>query len=152
MSTSLRFKKLDDRAILPAYQTAGAAGFDFHAIEDSVIQMSEVTLVRTGLAIEIPEGFELQIRARSGLSAKHGVFLVNGVGTIDSDYRGEIKIIMSTCLRKALTIKAGDRIAQGVFVPVERARIELSERLSDTERAEGGFGSTGRGNSVPISL
>lgn len=139
----IRFKKLDTQAILPNYQTEGAAGFDFHSLEKAVLRPGEVSLLRTGLAIEIPAGFELQIRARSGLAAKFGVFLVNGIGTIDADYRGEIKIIMSTCGKKQVVLEAGERIAQGVLTPVHKARFEISEELSETIRGEGGFGSTG---------
>src|SRR4051812_47615380 len=103
----MRFKKLDERAIQPAYATPGSSGFDLSSIEDVTLKNGEVILVRTGLAVEVPFGFELQIRARSGLAAKRGVFLVNGIGTIDSDYRGEVKIIMSTCLPGSVTLKAG---------------------------------------------
>jgi dUTP pyrophosphatase len=143
MVEELRFKKLDSQAIIPQFQTKGAAGFDFHALEGAQINPGEVTLVRTGLSVEVPEGFELQVRARSGLSAKAGIFLVNGVGTIDSDYRGEIKIIMSTCMGKPVEIKAGDRIAQGVIAAVVQPQIVEVTELSETERGSGGFGSTG---------
>jgi dUTP pyrophosphatase len=143
MAQELRFKKLDSQAIIPQFQTKGAAGFDFHALEATQIKPGEVTLVRTGLSVEVPEGFEMQVRARSGLSAKAGIFLVNGVGTIDSDYRGEIKIIMSTCMNKPVEIKAGDRIAQGVIAAVVQPQIVEVSELSETERGSGGFGSTG---------
>jgi dUTP pyrophosphatase len=138
----LQFLKLDPLAQLPTYQTTGASGFDFHSVEKAILRPGEISLVRTGLAVEIPEGFEMQIRARSGLAAKRGVFLVNGIGTIDSDYRGEIKIIMSTCGMRPVTLEAGERIAQGVIVKIERAQIILAEDLSQTLRGEGGFGST----------
>lgn len=143
MTERLRFKKLEALAILPAYQTEGASGFDFHSIQKAILRPGEIAIVRTGLAVEIPFGLELQIRARSGLAAKQGVFLVNGVGTIDSDFRGEIKIIMSTCGPKPVVLEAGARIAQGVLLKVERVRLELAEELSMTERDVGGFGSTG---------
>lgn len=143
MSQILRFKKLIPTAVIPNYQTPGASGFDFHCIENVIIQTGKIALVRTGLAVEVPKGFELQIRARSGLAAKHGIFLVNGIGTIDSDYRGEIKIILSTCANDFVEIKAGDRIAQGVIVPVVQAEILQVSELSLTERGAGGFGSTG---------
>ncbi len=141
---SIKFKKLNDRAIIPSYQTAGAAGFDFHSTEDVVLHNGRVMLVPTGLSCEIPEGYELQVRCRSGLAAKFGVFLVNGVGTIDSDYRGEIKIILSTCSNDAVHLKAGERVAQGVLAKVEQAKIEVAEELSESARGTGGFGSTGR--------
>src|SRR5665213_2506409 len=129
--TIIYFKKLETEALLPAYQTEGASGFDFHCLEKVVLRPGEVTLARTGLAVEIPAGFELQVRARSGLAAKSGVFLVNGVGTIDSDYRGEIKIIMSTCGHKPVVLEAGSRIAQGVLSRVERVQIEVNSELNE---------------------
>lgn len=138
------FLKLNERARIPEYKTKGAAGFDFHCTEEVELRSGKVSLVPTGLAVEIPEGYELQIRCRSGLAAKAGCFLVNGLGTIDSDYRGEIKIIMSTCLDQAVHLKVGDRVAQGVLAKVRRAKIVEASELSDTERGDGGFGSTGR--------
>ncbi len=143
MGVVIQFKKLDPQAIQPAYLSAGAAGFDLSSLESVTLKMGEVTLVRTGIALEIPNGYEVQIRARSGLAAKHGVFLVNGVGTIDSDYRGEIKIILSTCSSTPIVLKAGDRIAQGVVQKVERALLLEADSLSNTIRGDGGFGSTG---------
>jgi dUTP pyrophosphatase len=143
MTISLKFKKLHPDAILPQYQTPGAAGMDLCSVEDAELKMGEVRLVATGLAVEIPEGFELQIRARSGLAAKAGVFLVNGVGTIDCDYRGEMKVILSTCQSAPVPIKKGDRIAQAVLCRVVKADCLEVESLSSTERASGGFGSTG---------
>ena len=116
---------------------------DLYAVEAATLRQGQVSLVATGLSVEIPEGYELQIRARSGLAAKAGVFLVNGIGTIDSDYRGEIKVIMSTCQAEPVKIEAGDRIAQAVLCPFTRAEcVEVAE-LSTSERGEGGFGSTG---------
>ncbi len=143
MSSVLKFKKLDSLAQIPHYQSLGASGFDFHSIETVVLKRGEVSLVRTGLAVEIPSGVELQIRARSGLAAKSGVFLVNGIGTIDSDYRGEIKIILSTISETPITLNAGDRIAQGVVLTIVRPRVMEVDSLSETQRGEGGFGSTG---------
>lgn len=140
----IKFRKLSSNAKIPGYQSEQAAGFDFCASEDCRLEKGQVTLIPTGLSCEIPEGFELQVRARSGLAAKAGVFLVNGVGTIDSDYRGEIKVIASTCLDQSVEIKAGDRIAQGVLAPVTRAEISEVAELSDTARGAGGFGSTGK--------
>ena len=139
----IKFKKLNRAAQIPSYQTIGASGFDLHSVEDVTLHMGQVHLVSTGLSLEIPEGYELQVRARSGLAAKKGVFLVNGIGTIDSDYRGEIKIILSTCLRAPIELKAGERIAQGVVMKIEQASISESTELSETDRGAGGFGSTG---------
>lgn len=137
------FKKLTPEAIIPSYKTTGAAGFDFHSTEDITIRKNEVSLVPTGLSVEIPEGYELQVRCRSGLAAKSGAFLVNGIGTIDSDYRGEVKVIMSTCLDQPLEIRKGDRIAQGVLTKAKQAEILEVGELSETARGDGGFGSTG---------
>lgn len=148
MITTLRFKKIEPAALTPTYQTDGASGFDFHSIEKVILRPGEITLVRTGLAVEVPSGYELQLRARSGLAAKSGVFLVNGVGTIDCDYRGEIKVIMSTCGHKPVFIERGDRIAQGIVTTVARAKIEVSENLTETIRGDGGFGSTDRSPDV----
>lgn len=143
MAVSILFQRLDPKAQIPKYQTEGSSGFDFHALENVVIKKGEVTLVRTGLSVEIPKGYELQVRARSGLAAKHGIFLVNGIGTIDSDYRGEIKIILSSCGDDAIALQAGDRIAQGVVCTAVKAQIVVADSLSETQRADGGFGSTG---------
>lgn len=140
---TVKFKKIDPRAQIPKFQSAGAAGFDFHSLKEVTLRVGEVSMVSTGLCVEIPEGYELQIRARSGLSAKLGVFLVNGVGTIDSDYRGEIKILLSTCSIDPVALAAGERIAQGVVSKIERPLIEEARELSDTIRGSGGFGSTG---------
>ncbi|MGA0163170.1 MAG: dUTP diphosphatase [Bdellovibrionota bacterium] len=139
----LLFKKLLAAAVLPSYQTKAASGFDFCSTERVILKAGEVKLVPTGLSVEIPEGYELQVRARSGLAAKKGVFLVNGIGTIDADYRGEIKIIMSTCSSEPVILEAGERVAQGVLMAVEQAEISEATELSETERGSGGFGSTG---------
>ena len=130
---------------LPAYETDGAAGMDLSAYiqEDVTLFPGKTAMIGTGLYIELPIGYEAQIRARSGLAAKHGVGLVNGIGTIDSDYRGEIKVILINWGEAPLVIKNGDRIAQMVICKYERAKlIEVSE-LSETVRAAGGFGHTG---------
>lgn len=140
---NLKFKKLNSEATLPKYQTSAASGFDLCSTEDIQLESGKVSLVSTGLSVEIPEGYELQIRARSGLAAKKGVFLVNGIGTIDADYRGELKVILSTCAEQAVDIKKGDRIAQGVLMKVEQAAIVEVSELSETQRGSGGFGSTG---------
>jgi len=144
MKPWIKFKKLHPAAVIPRYQTLGAAGFDFHSIEDAELVAGKVLLVATGLSCEIPEGYELQIRCRSGLAAKSGVFLVNGIGTVDCDYRGEIKVILSTCSLQPIFLKAGERIAQGVISLVSQADISEVSELSDTLRGAGGFGSTGR--------
>lgn len=129
----------------PVYASHGAAGCDLHARleEPMTIASGGVALVPTGVFLEILEGFEAQVRPRSGLAAKHGVTLLNAPGTIDSDYRGEIKVIMINHGREPFTVKDGERIAQLVFAKVERAEFEEKE-LTETKRGSCGFGSTGR--------
>ena len=131
---------------LPAYQSAGAAGADLHAHLDAdlVIPPGGRTLVPTGLRLEIPEGFEGQVRMRSGLALRHGLTLLNAPGTIDSDYRGEVKVILANLGSEPVTLTRGERIAQLVFAPVTRAKLTLAQKLAPTSRAGGGFGSTGR--------
>ena len=145
-SCQLKWKKLHAAARIPQFATPGAACFDFVAAMDSEMRLEpgQIVLIPTGLAVEIPQGFELQVRARSGLAAKAGLTLVNGIGTIDSDYRGEIKVIAMVLGIEALVVKSGDRIAQGLVSRlVPTTHIESTD-LSSTERGEGGFGSTGR--------
>ena len=129
----------------PSYATNGASGMDLRANldEDLVIKSGEIQLVPTGIFMEIPEGYEGQVRARSGLALKNGISLPNGIGTIDSDYRGELKVILINHGKEDFVIKNGDRIAQIVFIKYEKAELEIVESLEDTERSEGGFGSTG---------
>lgn len=130
---------------LPEYETKGSAGVDLQAFVESpiVLKTMERALVPTGLYVELPEGYEAQIRARSGLAIKHGISLVNGIGTIDSDYRGEIKVILINLGNNDFTINNGDRIAQMVIIKHERAEFELVENLNETKRGAGGFGHTG---------
>ncbi len=130
---------------LPEYETKGSAGVDLQAYVENpvVLKPMERALVPTGIFIEIPEGYEAQVRARSGLAIKHGISLVNGIGTIDSDYRGEIKVILINLGDKEFTINSGDRIAQMVFIKHEQADFEVTEELNNTERGAGGFGHTG---------
>lgn len=130
---------------LPEYQTAASAGMDLRAsIEESIILESlERKIVPTGLFLELPEGFEAQIRPRSGLAAKQGITVLNSPGTIDADYRGEIGVILVNLSSLPVTIQPGDRIAQMVIARHERAQWVSVESLGDTERGAGGFGSTG---------
>jgi len=151
----LRFAWLEDadRAVpLPAYETRGAAGADIRANFPVDKRAEGLTLapmarapVPTGLRVEIPAGFEMQIRPRSGLALKHGVTLVNTPGTIDSDYRGPLAVLLVNLGDRPFTVAHGDRIAQVIVAPVVQARFELANTLSDTTRGVGGFGSTGRG-------
>ncbi|MEW5818978.1 MAG: dUTP diphosphatase [Cyanobacteriota bacterium] len=141
----LKIKRLPHSIKDPSYATEGSAGMDIcAAVEKPVcIKPMERFAVPTGLIFEVPEGYEAQIRARSGLSIKHGLCLANGVGTVDSDYRGEVKVLMINLGDKTFTINPGDRIAQVIINQVIKAHLEVSEELTDTERSTGGFGSTG---------
>lgn len=131
---------------LPAYETPLAAGMDVRADmpESIILGPLERALVPTGLFVELPENFEMQVRPRSGLAAKHGVTVLNAPGTIDADYRGEIKVILVNLSNTAFEIKPGERIAQLVVASHERVEWQAVEVLSDTERGNGGFGSTGK--------
>ncbi len=131
---------------LPAYASAGAAGCDLRAAveRELVIQPGGRALVPTGVAVAIPEGYEGQVRMRSGLAARHGLAALNAPGTIDSDYRGEIRVILANLGSEPVTLVRGDRIAQLVFAPVARARFEKVMKLPESERGGGGFGSTGK--------
>ena len=137
--------KAKKTAILPIYQTAGSAGADIHACLDEpiVLQPMERRRIPTGLAMAIPEGYEVQIRARSGLGFKHGITMVNGVGTIDSDYRGEFSVLLINLGQEPFTIEPGMRIAQMVLARYEQIDWQEVDDLDETERGDGGFGSTG---------
>lgn len=143
----IRVTKLKVSAIVPAYATEHAAGVDLHAALEAPLTLApgERTLIPTGLALEIPDGFEGQVRPRSGLALKHGVALVNSPGTIDADYRGEVGIIVINHGQEPVTFVPGDRVAQLVIAPVTRVKFEEVDQLSATRRAAGGFGHTGTG-------
>ena len=130
---------------IPNYKTLGSSGLDLQANNESPITLKplERALIGTGLYISIPEGYEGQVRGRSGLALNHGITLANGIGTIDSDYRGEIKVILINLGESEFTVNKGDRIAQLVIIKYEKAEFENVEILDDTDRAEGGFGHTG---------
>ena len=128
---------------LPAYASGGAAGMDIVAAEDGVLPPGARQAVATGFAIAIPDGYEVQVRPRSGLALKHGVTCLNTPGTIDSDYRGEVKVILANLGTEPFIITRGDRIAQLVPAAVTRAELVETEALDDTTRGAGGFGSTG---------
>jgi dUTP pyrophosphatase len=143
---SVRIQKLDHfQGELPAYETEHASGFDLRAQirEPMMLKPGQRVLVPTGLAMEIPPGYEIQIRPRSGWAAKRGVTVVNTPGTIDADYRGEVKIALIHLGDEALEIQDQDRVAQAVLCPVFQAQLVESAELSDTARGAGGFGSTG---------
>ncbi|MFD0910125.1 dUTP diphosphatase [Ruegeria arenilitoris] len=138
----------DPAIALPSYETAGAAGADIRAnLPDRgsiTLQPGERALVPTGLRVEIPDGYEIQVRPRSGLALKHGITLPNAPGTIDSDYRGPLGVIVLNAGQEAFEIGHGDRIAQLVVAPVIQARFEMADSLQESQRGSGGFGSTGR--------
>jgi dUTP pyrophosphatase len=144
---TLRVKRLDGNKdmALPSYETDGASGLDLRAAVDGELTLhpGEISLVPTGLAISLPLGYEAQIRPRSGLALKHGVGMVNTPGTIDSDYRGEIGLVLINWGKSPFVIKRGDRIAQMVVTRVSRAQVLEVDRLETTERGEGGFGHSG---------
>lgn len=131
---------------LPAYETSASAGLDLRAFIPESITLLPLgrSLIKTGLFMEIPEGYEAQVRPRSGLALKSGITVLNSPGTIDADYRGEIGVILVNLSQDNFEINTGDRIAQLVFAKVKQAKWILTEELSETERGEGGFGSTGK--------
>lgn len=143
---NLKIQKLNENVTLPSYQTEGAAGMDLCAFlsEPVTLKSLERKLIPTGLKMELPKGYEAQVRPRSGMSIKHGITLVNCVGTIDEDYRGELCVPVINLSTEEFTIQNGDRIAQMVISPVTKAEIEVVTELSNTTRGEGGFGSTGK--------
>lgn len=135
----MTFEKLHEEAIIPHYQTIGSAGLDLHSIEAAIIEPGKWSLVGTGLKINLPGGTEGQVRSRSGLAAKHGVYVLNSPGTIDEDYRGEIKVILYNASDSTFSVEKGDRIAQLVIAPV----YKLAGHTLDNTREDNGFGSTG---------
>jgi dUTP pyrophosphatase len=147
MALTVRIRRVGGRGPpidLPRYETGGAAGLDLRADEGFALAPGERRLVPTGLALEIPQGHEGQVRPRSGLALRHGVGMVNAPGTIDSDYRGEVGVILVNHGQATVSFARGDRIAQLVIAPVSRATLELVDGLSESDRGAGGFGSTGK--------
>ena len=142
----IAIKKLSDTAVLPVYQTEHSAGMDLAACIDEpvVLQPHSRAIIPTGIAIALPEGYEAQIRGRSGLAAKFGVMPANGVGTIDADYRGEIGVILLNTSNEPFTVEPAMRVAQLVVARYERAEWKEVTNLDETERGAGGFGSTGK--------
>ena len=137
---------------LPAYATEGAAGMDVLAAEDATLEPGARHAIATGLALAIPAGFEIQVRPRSGLALKHGISVPNTPGTIDSDYRGELMVILINLGASAFEVRRGDRIAQLVLSPVVRASWLKVDELDETARGDGGFGSTGVGEVTPFDV
>jgi len=145
----IKIKQLNNDFIdipIPDYATPGSAGMDVRAAitEDIILKPKEIELVPTNLSVEIPEDYEIQVRPRSGLAAKHGIAILNAPGTIDSDYRGEIKIILINLGKEDFRISRGDRIAQLILNKTYKAKFILSEELNDSHRGKGGFGHTGK--------
>lgn len=139
----VRFKRLHCDARVPVYSTPGSAGCDIYALEGAIVQARSRAMVRTGLAIEVPVGYECQVRPRSGLASKHGVTVLNSPGTVDSDFRGEMMILLSNTTDEDYYVSTGDRVAQLVFAPVIQASFVEADELSETTRGTGGWGSTG---------
>ena len=141
----LKIKKLENYVSTPEYKTDGASAMDLVAAikEDVIIPSGEIRMIPTGIAIELPHNTEAQVRSRSGLAIKKGIAVVNGIGTIDEDYRGEICVGLINHSKVDFTVQRGDRIAQMAIMEVLKPEIVIAEDLSDTERAAGGFGSTG---------
>ena len=139
-------KKFDKNIKLPAYKTPGSSGMDLVAyIKNKItINPGKTAMIPTGIAIAIPKNYEIQIRPRSGLAAKKGITVLNTPGTIDADYRGEIKIILINLSKKSFVVKSGDRIAQMILCPVAKGRLKEVKNLPKTVRGKGGFGSTGK--------
>ena len=139
-------KKFDKNIKLPTYKTAGSSGMDLVAyIKNKItINPGKTAMVPTGIAIAIPKNYEIQIRPRSGLAAKKSISVLNTPGTIDSDYRGEIKIILINLSKKSFVIKSGDRVAQMILCPVVKGKLREVKNLPKTVRGKGGFGSTGK--------
>ena len=144
--TILKIQKLPHNKVLPEYKTKGAAGMDLCAAIDEPVTLKplERALIPTGLKIELEHGYEAQIRPRSGMSIKHGITLINCVGTIDEDYRGEVCVAVVNLSNDTYTIEPQERIAQMVIAKYEQAELEVVAELTDTARGEGGFGSTGK--------
>jgi len=146
---TIKFKRLSEEfnnIPIPSYSTSGSAGMDIRAAmkEPITLKPMEVEMIPTNLSVEIPEGFEIQVRPRSGLAAKHGIGILNSPGTIDSDYRGELKIILINFSKEEFIIQPGERIAQLILSKVYKARLEETEELNNSKRGEGGFGHTGK--------
>ena len=143
MATTIEFKKLNDNAVLPSFANEGDAGLDICSVQDLVLEPGKRALVKTGVAIQLPKGWEAQVRSRSGLAYKHGVAVLNSPGTIDEPYRGEIGVILINHGEEPYSISVGDRIAQLVLRRTEDVISVFVDELTETNRGTGGFGSTG---------
>ena len=143
--TKIKIKKLSNEVLTPKYETPGSSGMDIAAYinEDVIINSGDKALIPTGFSLSIPQGYEVQIRPRSGLAAKNSITVLNAPGTIDADYRGEIKVILINLGKDKFIVKRGERVAQMVVCPVTQVKLEEVKKLSSTDRGTGGFGSTG---------
>jgi dUTP pyrophosphatase len=142
MSLTINVKRLDETLPLPEYKTLGSSGLDLYASENCLLAPGDFKTIPTGIAIEIPSGYEGEVRARSGLASKSGIGVLNSPGTIDSDYRGEIKVILFNFSEENFEVKKGNRIAQLIISRVERVSLKEVKELTPTKREAGGFGST----------
>lgn len=145
----VKFKRISEdfsHIPFPQYATSGSSGMDIRAAltEDLTLRPGQIELVPTNISVEIPQGYEIQVRPRSGLAIKHGIGILNSPGTIDSDYRGEIRIILINMSKEDFSISSGDRIAQLVLSKVYLAEMKMSDELNDSKRGDGGFGHTGK--------
>ena len=140
----VKVKILNPDAIIPKYQTEEAAGFDLHSIEEKTVKAGEREVIKTGLAVALPKGYELQVRPRSGLALKNGITVLNTPGTVDSDYRGELMVILFNTSKEDFAVKKGERIAQAIIKEILQADFAVVGELDSTERGVGGFGSTGK--------
>ena len=143
--TKIQIKKLSNEVLTPKYETSGSSGMDIAAYieRDIIINPGEKALIPTGFSLSVPRGYEVQIRPRSGLAVKKGITVLNTPGTIDSDYRGEIKVILINLSKDEFSVKNGERIAQMVVCPIKQVIVEEVKELTETIRGVGGFGSTG---------
>ena len=143
--TKIQIKKLSNEVLTPKYETPGSSGMDIAAYinEDIIINSGDKALIPTGFSLSIPQGYEVQIRPRSGLAIKKGITILNTPGTIDSDYRGEVKVVLINLSKDKFTVQNGERIAQMVVCPIEQVSVEEVKELSETDRGTSGFGSTG---------
>ena len=140
----VKVKILNSDAIIPKYQTEEAAGFDLHSVEEKTVKAGEREVIKTGLAVALPKGYELQVRPRSGLALKNGITVLNTPGTVDSDYRGELMVILFNTSKEDFAVKKGERIAQAIIKEILQADFAVVGELDSTERGVGGFGSTGK--------
>ncbi|MFH1637802.1 MAG: dUTP diphosphatase [Candidatus Woesearchaeota archaeon] len=139
----VKIHKMSDKAVLPQYQTDESAGVDLHAAESCIVKKGERRLISTGLRFALPKGYEGHVRPRSGLAVKHGISVLNTPGTLDSDYRGELMVLLINHGEKDFKVEQGDRIAQLILTKYEKMELEEDDNLEDTKRGKGGFGSTG---------